>query len=320
MNDDVNTARTIYDNRLSDAGGRELQARAARDDAIAVAMYASPPYAVTLPPLGVARLSINLSAARVCGGLDGEPQRAYLARRHSLFLTPADAGATWVKASSSRHINIFFDARSFDHPEDAVWGPLLGDAVPLQNAGLAGGGPMFDMLAAELSEEHPFVVEAVDSLARLILVRLARRQARGVARANPLTPVLQARLSDYVADHLDQRLLVADLAAVTGLSPNRFAQACVGATGRSPHQFVLHRRLERAVQLLHFSSHSLAEIAVASGFASQQHMTKVMRQRLDTTPARERPDSKKPAGDPAKPSRTPSARKDRPCLTSSVEA
>lgn len=280
MNDDVTNARLVYDGRLSDAGGHEIQTLTARSDAMAVAMYASPPYAVSLPPLGVARLSINLSQASVSGCLDGEPQRAYLARRHSLFLTPAGAGAVWRKASSSRHINIYFDARSFDHPEDAAWGPLLGDAVPLQNAGLAGGGPMFDMLAAELSGEHPFGVEAADSLARLILVRLARRQVHGTVRANPLTPALQARLRDHVAAHLDQRMLVADLAAVIGLSPNRFALACVRATGRSPHQFVLQLRLERAVQLLHYSTHSLAEIAAASGFSNQQHMTRMMRQRL----------------------------------------
>lgn len=288
MNDDVASARLIYDARLSDAGGREIQALPARSDAMVVAMYASPPYAVTLPPLGVARLSINLSHASVYGGLDGEAPRAFPARRHSLFLTPAGAGANWRKASSSRHINIYFDARSFDHADDAVWGPLFGDAVPMLNAGLVGGGPMFDMLAAELSEAHPFGVEAVDSLSRLILVRLARRQVRGAVRTNPLTPALRARLSDYVAAHLDRRILVADLAAVTGLSPNRFALACIGATGRSPHQFVLQLRLERAVHLLHCSTHGLAEIAAASGFSSQQHMTKVMRQRLGTTPALQR--------------------------------
>jgi len=110
-----------------------------------------------------------------------------------LFLTPAGAGANWRKASSSRHINIYFDARSFDHADDAVWGPLSGDAVPMLNAGLVGGGPMFDMLAAELSDAHPFGVEAVDSLSRLILVRLARRQVRGAVRTNPLPPALPAQ-------------------------------------------------------------------------------------------------------------------------------
>jgi AraC family transcriptional regulator len=286
MNDAVASGRRIYGGRLADAGGREVQARVERSDALAVVMYAAPPYAVTLPPLGVARLSINLSQARVSGGLDGEPPRAFLARRHSLFLTPAGVGAAWHKVSSSRHINIYFDARAFDHTDDAAWGPLLRDAVPLLNAGLTGAGPMFDMLAAELSEEQPFGAEAADSLARLILVRLARRQVRGAVRANPLTPVLHARLTDYIAARLDQRLLVADLASVTGLAPNRFTQAFASATGRSPHQFVLQLRLERAAQLLQHSTHSLAEVAAACGFASQQHMTKVMRQRLGTTPAR----------------------------------
>jgi len=279
MHDPLATGAQTYGGRLADAGGRELQALAAHSDALAVAMYASPPYDVSVPPLGVARLSINLSQASVSGGLEGERPRSFLARRHSLFLTPAGAGAAWRKASSSRHINIYFHAQSFEH---------AGASVPLLNAGLPGGGVLFDMLAAELAQPQPFSAEAIDSLARLILVRVARQQARKAQGANPLTPVLHARLIDYILSRLDQRLLVSDLAAVAGLSTNRFAEAFTRARGQSPHQFVLQLRLERAVQLLHQSTQSLADIAASCGFASQQHMTQLMRRRLGRTPGRER--------------------------------
>lgn len=287
MTEAVTNGMRTYGGQLARAGGRATQARE-HHDALAVVQYESPAYAVTVPPLDVARLSINLSPARVAGGLDGAPLQVFLARRHSLFLTPAGCGATWRKAAPSRHINIYFHARAFEHPEDAAWGPLLGDAVPLLNANLVGCGALYDMLAAELADGQPFGAEAVDSLARLILVRLARRQARGAVRANPITPALQARLTDYIVERLDQRLLVPELAAVAGLSPNRFAQAFASATGLSPHQYLLQLRLERAVQLLHHSTHTLADIAAASGFASQQHMTQLMRRRLGTTPARQR--------------------------------
>ncbi len=288
MNQSVAIGRQTYGGTLARAGGCELQAAQERGGALAAVLYASPPYAVTLPPLGVARLSINLSPARVSGGLQGDPPRAFLARRHSLFLTPAGAAAAWSKASSSRHINIYFDPGAFARADDGAWGPLLGDGAPLFNAGLSGAGPMIDMLAAELAEDQSFGAEAVDSLARLVLLRLARRQVQAAQRANPLTPLLQARLAEYIRERLDQRLLVADLAAVTGLPPNRFAQAFASATGRSPHQYVLQLRLDRAVHLLQRSADSLAQIAAACGFASQQHMTRVMRQRLGVTPARQR--------------------------------
>lgn len=285
----VSSGMRTYGGQLERAGAR-VSNMPEHHDALAVALYESPAYAVSVPPLEVARLSINLSASQVAGALDGARTRSYAARRHTLFLTPAGASAEWRKSSSSRHINIYFHPRAFEHPEDAAWGPLLSDAVPLLNVTLPGAGTLFDMLAAELASGQPFGAEAVDSLARLVLVRLARRHPRSAARANPWTPALQARLTDYIVERLDQRLLVPELASVTGLSPNRFAQAFLAATGLSPHQFVLQLRLERALHMLRHSTLPLADIAAACGFASQQHMTQWMRRRHGTTPARRRAD------------------------------
>ncbi|CAN5264731.1 hypothetical protein BH11PSE9_BH11PSE9_30220 [soil metagenome] len=288
MHNPLTSSALTYGGCLANAGGRELRATAPDDDSVAVAMYTSPPYDVVVPPLGVARLSINLSPARVTGGVDGHRSRAFQTRRHSLFLTPAGAAAAWRKASSSRHINIYFHARAFAQSGDMACGPLLGDSVPLLNARLPGASALMDMLAEELAQPQPFGAEAIDSLARLILVRLARVGIDRAERTNPLTPMLQARLLDHVMAHLDQRLLVSDMACVTGLAPNRFAQAFISARGQTPHQFVMQLRLERALELLRGSSLFLADIAAACGFASQQHMTQTMRRRLGTTPARER--------------------------------
>jgi AraC family transcriptional regulator len=269
-------AARVYAGALDRFGGQQVEAlqRAGDADAIAVALYASPPYDVQIPAMAVSRLSINLSPSRVSGALDGERARTHLAARHSLFLTPAGAAAHWRKETPSRHINVYFDARAF------------GDFDPLLNGTLAGARGLLDALAEEMSESASFAAEAADSLARLILVRLARRHAAGRARANPLTPVLLARLEEFVASRLERGILVAELAAVAGLPVNRFAQAFVGATGTSPHQYVMARRLARAEALVRHSSAALADIAAATGFASQQHMTQLMRRRLGQTPAR----------------------------------
>lgn len=286
---DASAGRRTYSSQLLAAGGRELQSLGTAGDALAVAMYSSPPYDVELAALGVARLSINLTHSRVDGALDGERRRSFVARRHSLFLTPAGAAAAWRKPASSRHINIYFDPRAFSTADDdARWGPLADGFTPWLNGRLAGAGPLFDMLAEELAQPEAHRGEAVDSLARLILVRVMRARSRQMRLANPLTPALLQRVNDYVVAQLEHRLLVGDIAAVAGLPSNRFAQAFVEATGLPPHQFVLQLRLVRAQQLLRHSTHTLVEIAAACGFASQQHMTQAMRRRLGVTPARYR--------------------------------
>ena len=147
---------------------------------------------------------------------------------------------------------------------------------------------LVDELAAELQGSGPLAAEAADSLSRLLLVRLARRLVGRGPSANPLTPQLHARLRSYVMAHLAERILVSDLGAVVGLSPHCFAHAFTKSAGLPPHQYVLGLRLKHAIDLLRHAPASLAEVATTCGFASQQHLTSVMRQRLGTTPARYR--------------------------------
>ena len=255
--------------------------------ALRVALYASPPYDLQVPALGVSRLSVTLTPACVSGHLDGERPRDFNTRRHALFLTPAGAAAHWRKPTSSRHINIYFHAAAFRG--DALEGLCAqGAAAPLLNGSIPGLRRLAEELEAELQDSSALAAEAVDSLARLLLVRVARGVHRQRDTANPLTPGALARLRDYVAAHLAERILVADMAAVVGMTPNHFAHVYSAHTGSSPHQFVLSQRLQLATDLLRASRLGLAEIAAASGFANQQHLSRALRQHLGTTPGRYR--------------------------------
>ncbi len=267
---DLQLGAHAYRQLLAGAGGSEIETL--ERSALCVAMYDAPPYDLQVPALPVSRLSVNLTGARVSGALAGARARGYEARRHSLFLTPASADARWRKEAASRHVNIYFHAEALG----------AGSLAPLLNAMLPGVRAIADELAAELQRDDPLAAEAVDSLARLLLVRVMRH-----GRASqPLTPRDLARVREFVLAHLCERILVADLAAVVGLSPQRYAQAHARLTGQSPHQFVLALRLAQATELLAHSALGLADIAAACGFASQQHLTHTMRRRLGSTPAR----------------------------------
>ncbi len=278
-----------YASALGAAGGRLIHERLGERDpsSVGVALYASPPYDLQVPALPVSRLSIVLTPAKVNGGLDGERRRAFQAPRYALFLAPAGAAARWHKESPSRHLSLYFDAHALADGEIGQPGQRLDDE-PLLNVCVPGIRALTDELLAELEAGSLWSAEAADSLGRLLLIKVARHRARHLVGGNPLTPQLLQRLVDHVQGHLAERILVSDLAAVVGLSPNRFALAYTACAGQSPHQFVMAQRMRRAQALLQNSQSPLAQVAADCGFASQQHMTQAMRKRLGVTPARYR--------------------------------
>jgi AraC-like DNA-binding protein len=64
------------------------------------------------------------------------------------------------------------------------------------------------------------------------------------------------------------------------MSSHHFGEAFRVSTGTSPHRYVMRERVRAARQLLCDSERSIAEIAYATGFTSQAHLT-VAYQRLD---------------------------------------
>ena len=280
-------AADAYAKALAAAGGRELEAlaRVGDRDAVCTAIYASPPYDLQVPALPVSRLTVNLTRARVSGGFDGERARSYEALRYSIFLVPAEVPVAWRKASPSRHLSIYFDPAL----RGLANGGLAFDRErPVFNARIAGIRPFVDQLGAELDRPDVLTAEATDSLARLLLVQLARHLSDKGEASNPLSPTILARLHDYVLAHLTERILVADLAREAALSPHHFAHAFSEHTGQAPHRFVLGLRLERATQLLRQSNLNLVDVAHDCGFANQQHLSNAMRRHIGTTPSRYR--------------------------------
>src|SRR5262245_14903342 len=98
-------------------------------------------------------------------------------------------------------------------------------------------------------------------------------------------PTYLARLVQFIEEHLPERLSIPDLALEVGISPFHFVRLFKQATGLTPHQYVVSRRVERARQLLADEVLSIAAIALDTGFASQSHLTEVFRRETGVTPA-----------------------------------
>lgn len=92
------------------------------------------------------------------------------------------------------------------------------------------------------------------------------------------------RLRDYILAHLDEPLDVATLAAMCGRSQFHFSRVFARLVGVSPYRYVARLRLQRAVELVRQRRQSLADIAAATGYADQSHLTRWVRRVYGVTP------------------------------------
>lgn len=134
-----------------------------------------------------------------------------------------------------------------------------------------GGGHYARTLAATL---------AAHIVRRYSTDRPALPEQRGGLTASALRRVIQ-----HVQDHLDEQLTLERLAAQAGLSTCHFARMFKVATGLTPHRYVLNCRIARAKRLLAQGRPGLAEVALATGFCDQGHLTRCFRQAVGMTPA-----------------------------------
>jgi len=76
------------------------------------------------------------------------------------------------------------------------------------------------------------------------------------------------RAKDLMDARYREPLDVPELARSARLSPAHFSREFARAFGETPHQYLLHRRLERAAELLRNTDRSVADICFTVGLRS----------------------------------------------------
>jgi AraC family transcriptional regulator len=114
---------------------------------------------------------------------------------------------------------------------------------------------------------------------------------RQLAAAAPARPELLsdqefARLCDYINGNLEDKLTCAGLSRALNMPLRIVYQGVKLRTGRSLYNLIIEKRIERATGMLRETDVSIAEVACACGFSSQQHLTATLSRRLGRTPRR----------------------------------
>ena len=144
---------------------------------------------------------------------------------------------------------------------------------------------LLDTAACELGHEqaaHRTILEA----AALLREQIDPELAAGFPAARGGLHRRHARkVRAYIDSHIMDRLLVADLCALVDLSEGYFSRAFRRTFGKTPHAFVIWRRVELAAHYMLQTEAPLSDIALRCGFADQPHLCKHFRKITGHTPA-----------------------------------
>lgn len=156
--------------------------------------------------------------------------------------------------------------------------------------------PFVASLAAELVRLYaadgrldPTYCDAMSwALAHYLIGRYGEAAPSRGPRAWKLPPWRIRRIADYVEEHLDGEIRIAELAALIGISPGHLHRAFNATLGVTPLEFITERRIKRAMQMLARETASVAQIALRVGFQSPSHFTRTFRRVVGVNPAQYR--------------------------------
>jgi AraC family transcriptional regulator len=103
-------------------------------------------------------------------------------------------------------------------------------------------------------------------------------------RRGGLTPFQAKRTVSFVEESIEKSPCLDELAINVGFSRSHFSRAFKISFGRTPHRFILERRVERAQAMMRAADSRLADVANACGFVDQAHFSRTFRRLAGLSP------------------------------------
>ena len=144
------------------------------------------------------------------------------------------------------------------------------------------------LLLPALTEEHPATRLFIDGLVISLHSHLAKKYAgirlADVYRAGLLASWQERRVKEMLGADLQDIPSIFELAKACNLSPGYFRRAFLKTTGTTPYRWLMNLRMDRVRHMLIHTNISLADIAVASGFTDQSHLSRTFSVATGTPP------------------------------------
>jgi AraC family transcriptional regulator len=143
-------------------------------------------------------------------------------------------------------------------------------------------------LLAEASSQEPAGRLYAESLSQTLVLHLLKNYSTANYQQTNFNGGLSGyklrHATEFINEHLEEDLSLAEIAASTGLSQFHFARAFRRTVGLTPQQYLTQKRIELAKQLLEKGNLPLVEVSLRAGFKNQSHFTKLFRKFTRLTP------------------------------------
>lgn len=143
-----------------------------------------------------------------------------------------------------------------------------------------------DIMADERRPVSQIYAETLGLTAALEMFRLSQEGSIPSVSipSGQLSRAKQDLVLTYIAENLDHDIGLDELASLCGLTRFHFARAFKSTFAETPHQYVMSRRLERAMDLLAKTRLSIGEIASVTGFGGTSQFARSFKAATGKTP------------------------------------
>lgn len=212
------------------------------------------------------------------------------------FLLPT--GATLFIRPDTPHANAAADRQRFGYRVLYIAPALLRSMLGL-DGDAADGLAVFDRRVAQskalfdlVLHSHRRLWRARDALEQqsLLALLLGQLAETGPVRSSRHAPPSgrMAEVRGYLDAHFNEPVALGTLAAIGGLSPFHLLRTFKHEVGLTPVAYRTQRRITEACRLLRAAT-PIAEVALATGFADQSHLTRQFQKIMGVSPGRYAP-------------------------------
>lgn len=146
---------------------------------------------------------------------------------------------------------------------------------------------LFDSILKEFINPGPDSDTLLKGYCLQLLCKLSREAMNpsGMKEVDSAYRMLFKKVTRFVQENLSNKLMLKDLAAVAGMSPNYFHRVFTKTMGITPNEFILSQRMNRARELLATTANTIANISFECGFENIAYFSYVFKRFSGITPS-----------------------------------
>ncbi|HKX77687.1 MAG TPA: AraC family transcriptional regulator [Novosphingobium sp.] len=173
------------------------------------------------------------------------------------FIVPEARLKRWAHEAGVRRIERLGPAAHVNGPDEVISGF---------------GVMLLPSLASPATSSQLLIDQVLEAVCNYLIKKFSGAEARGMRGG--LAAWQERRAKELIDSAIGRQVTLQELADTCRLSASHFAKAFRQTTGKTPHQWLIERRIDRAMTLMGSGSLTLVEIAENCGFADQSHFTR----------------------------------------------